>query len=271
MIRTTFRVLVNTGEDPTAPGAMSEAINVIKCAPAKVAAWPFITRDAQAGFAPEEHFFTKIETVEDEPVDPEETTEEVVTTQEEVAETTEAAPAPRTAFPIGLRASLLHKPLWEERSAEAQTNWNQVLIPQLRTVLSDLQDDLMRAGAWSDAVIEQRPWLGYGALDVVVDPFTICIPVSSTGEFGNVLGCLEQFRALLNAGVLTTDVVRVETATKQYNIVSEEAADPETAANTLGPEFEITEIIDENLWKVFYADGNTQLLDPATGKFVEDE
>lgn len=187
MLHATFKVMADLGEGANPVEGAAHIAEVVKCAPVKAAAWPFGARERAAGVNWENIAIL-------------DAAEEEAGEVDESAGNSATSPA---AKPLGLRATLLHQPLWDVANPVAQRNWDKVFIPGLQRLLPQLQRDISNARS-------MQPWLAFARLDVVCDRFTIGVPCTPDGKLGDVAEALEQARELLASGTFGTDPARID-------------------------------------------------------------
>lgn len=234
MLHVTLKVLADLGEGVNPVEGTAAIAEAVKCAPVKAAAWPFGPRERAAGVQWEEVAVLDVsadaEGAQEAPCDSDvdaaagEGTSGAVAADGSVSDAASVEPAASrvrpqvgaagesgaasegasgpAARPLGLRATLLHQPLWEAGDAHADANWSEVFVPGVTRLLAQLQRDVARAGA-------SQEWLAFSRIDVVCDRFTVGVPCEG-GEFGHVVETLELVRQQLAAGAFGVDPVRID-------------------------------------------------------------
>lgn len=116
------------------------------------------------------------------------------------------------ASAIKVRASILHRPLWDSSDATAEDNWRHVVVPALKDALPKVQRDLSRCAepAWYRNT--DLHLLSFPRFDIQVDPYVLSFKTSDSFSVPDcIIENLERFRILLNAGAFgTKDVLRVD-------------------------------------------------------------
>ena len=135
---------------------------------------------------------------------------------------------------LELRASILHRPLWEADDPVARQNWKKVVLPQTVAQTVELERDLLRLETNDGFDPELVAALRFERLDVRFDRFTVSIANEDTNRFGDVEGALRDVYARVNDGSLGEgEVARIDVPFVDYGalqariearIAAEEAA-----------------------------------------------
>ena len=128
---------------------------------------------------------------------------------------------PKVLPSLGLRVSLLHRPLWEREDEVARHNWKKIMRPQLDERLDELQKDLLRLEVPSNIDPQVKEALQFSRLELCFDKYVLSIENTATNRFGDVGGVLDTFYTLLNDGVFgDKEVVRIDAPFIDYDLVA---------------------------------------------------
>lgn len=216
MLHATIKVLADLGEDVGPVAGAAAVAEVVKCAPVRTLSWPFGSCERAAGVRWEDIAALDALPESQAAIGEGASAADGTSAADEIASDGAAsadeaalpqgkgavAEKPVAAKPLGLRATLLHQPLWEFDDAQARANWEDVFIPSMSGVLAQLARDVERARG-------SRAWLAFERLDVVCDRFTIGMPYAVAMP-GNVVQVLGQVRQLLADGALGADCARID-------------------------------------------------------------
>lgn len=143
------------------------------------------------------------------------------TQQQLIADTLDAFP--RRLPGLTLRASLLHRPIWDANDEVARHNWKQIVLPQTKRAVRELQRDLLRLEVESNISPEVKERLRFDRLNLQVDPYVLSIANDETNRFADAGALLERFYRLLNAGAFGDKrVVRVDMPAIDYDALETE-------------------------------------------------
>ena len=121
---------------------------------------------------------------------------------------------------LGLRVSILHRPLWDRDDEVARRNWKKVVRPQLSECLYELQKDLLRLEVPSNVDQDVKEALRFSRLDLRFDNCILSVANESTNRIGDVEETLDTFYALLNDGAFgDREVIRVDAPFVDYDAV----------------------------------------------------
>lgn len=138
---------------------------------------------------------------------------------------------PRVLPALGLRVSLLHRPLWDAADEVARHNWKKIVFPQVTEKVRELQRDLLRLDAYSNVAPEVRELLRFERLELRFDEHVLSIANASTNRFGEVEETLGRFYQLLNDGVFgKREVYRVDAPFIDYDALQAELEARKAAA-----------------------------------------
>ena len=121
---------------------------------------------------------------------------------------------------LGLRISILHRPLWDRDDEVARRNWKKIVRPQLSECLHELQKDLLRLEVPSNVGADVKEALRFSRLDLRFDNCILSVANESTNRIGNVEEALDTFYALLNDGAFgDREVIRIDAPFIDYGAV----------------------------------------------------
>ena len=144
------------------------------------------------------------------------TVDDLLSAFKSVAVRVTAKPAPEPPFEpssaIKLRASILHRPLWDASDTTANENWSRVVVPALEEALPRIQRDLTRCSEPASYRSTDLHLLSFPRFDVQVDPYLLSFlaPANFTVPEG-IIDSLQSFRTMLDSGAFgTRDIARVD-------------------------------------------------------------
>ncbi|MCD8199829.1 MAG: hypothetical protein LUD25_02575 [Coriobacteriaceae bacterium] len=130
---------------------------------------------------------------------------------------------PQALPTLALRVSILRRPIWEQDDPVARQNWKKVIRPQTKTRVQDLQNDLLRLEAPNNLSSEVKQALQFERLELRFDTCVLTVANTDTNRFGDVEEALDTFYELLNSDLLDIDdVARVDAPFIDFDVLTEE-------------------------------------------------